>query len=89
MAVTNVTTGKKTRKHGVGRYVANGLLIAFNVLMLVWVISTFMAPHPQCDVGAGACAAAGGLVNGFGVGLIIVIWLMGAGFLTGIRRATR
>ena len=39
MAVTKITTDKAPRKHGVGRYVANFLWIAFNILMLVWAIS--------------------------------------------------
>jgi hypothetical protein len=93
MAVTNVTTDKKARKHGVGRYVANFLLIAFNGLMLVWAISTQTASQPQCVGGVSngqvGCEAANGLVAGFGLGVIIVIWFLGAAFLVGIRKATR
>ncbi len=93
MAVTKITTDKAPRKHGVGRYVANFLLIAFNILMLVWAISTQTAPQAQCVGGVSngqvGCEAAGGLVAGFGLGVVIFIWIMGEAFLVGIRRATR
>lgn len=88
MAVT-----KETTKHGVGRYVANFLLIAFNILMLVWAVSTQVASHPQCSGGVSngqtGCEAANGLIAGFGLGIVVVIWFFGVAFLIGIRKATR
>jgi hypothetical protein len=89
-----MATTATAKKHGAGRHVATFLLIAFNLLMLAWAIVTWMAPQAaQCSGGVSngqvGCEAANGLVSGFGVGIVVVIWFVGAAVLVGIRKATR
>lgn len=62
------------------------VLIAFNVLMLVWLISGLAAPG-GCEGLVGdelaACQAGEAIGTGIGVGLIVTVWIV-VGFMLGV-----
>lgn len=91
--VDMATIQREIRKRGIGGKLIKFLFIAFNILMLIWLVSYWVQIGNMMDGVQSEAERAGGAVGAtLGTGMLLFIWAAGAiilGILTMLTRGQR